>query len=356
MSTDLKARAKGAMMGAFIGEALGVGPHWYYDLEKMRAEYGDWISDYTDPKPNRYHGNLKAGDISQSAILMKLLAENLLAESGYDQQAFCEMMDQQFLPELDGKPMGGPGGYTSQSMRYLWKQRVKQGKDWSQVASNADTTEALERNIATAVYYANNLEKLALSVTSNTLLTQSDDLIASLTTAFSALLAVLIQGEKLDKEISKKLMNKVAGGELPYNKITAADLKPPTEARTAAESMTLFSSPDGLMSPAYMARAWEDEGITIEPAWKVSLVYGMPCAIYHVLPAVYYLSARYKDNFEAGVLHALNGGGQNQVRTMLTGALIGAQVGLQGIPQRFLDGLNDQEELLDLTERMTAHL
>jgi len=28
-------RAKGALMGAFIGDALVLGPHWYYDLEEM---------------------------------------------------------------------------------------------------------------------------------------------------------------------------------------------------------------------------------------------------------------------------------------------------------------------------------
>jgi ADP-ribosylglycohydrolase len=39
MKLNKKERAKGALMGAFIGEALGVGPHWYYDLEKMREEY-----------------------------------------------------------------------------------------------------------------------------------------------------------------------------------------------------------------------------------------------------------------------------------------------------------------------------
>ena len=36
------------------------------------------------------------------------------------------------------------------------------------------------------------------------------------------------------------------------------------------------------------AAAAKDPDIHIEPAWKVSLVYGMPCAIYHQLPAAYY--------------------------------------------------------------------
>ena len=46
---DIRNRAKGALVGAFIGEALAMGPHWYYNLEELRRDYGDWISDYTDP-------------------------------------------------------------------------------------------------------------------------------------------------------------------------------------------------------------------------------------------------------------------------------------------------------------------
>jgi ADP-ribosylglycohydrolase len=105
-----------------------------------------------------------------------------------------------------------------------------------------------------------------------------------------------------------------------------------------------------------MAAAAHDPGVRIEPAWKVSIVYGMPCAIYHQLPAVYYLAARFRDNFESAVLHAVNGGGQNMARAMLTGALVGAQVGVSGIPQRFIDGLKDGEELCRLARELSRSL
>ena len=65
---SIKDRAAGAVMGALIGDALGVGPHWYYDLDEMRRDYGDWITGYTDPKPHRYHSGLKAGQLSQPGI------------------------------------------------------------------------------------------------------------------------------------------------------------------------------------------------------------------------------------------------------------------------------------------------
>ena len=65
-------RAIGAIMGAYIGDALGLGPHWYYNLDELRQQYGPWINDYTDPQADRYHGGMKAGQQSQSGLILNL--------------------------------------------------------------------------------------------------------------------------------------------------------------------------------------------------------------------------------------------------------------------------------------------
>ena len=46
-------RAMGAIMGALIGDALGLGCHWYYDLVQLHADYGNWVSEYTSSKIDR---------------------------------------------------------------------------------------------------------------------------------------------------------------------------------------------------------------------------------------------------------------------------------------------------------------
>jgi ADP-ribosylglycohydrolase len=153
-SETIRDRAAGAIMGAFIGDAMGLGPHWYYDLEELRRDYGPWISDYTDPKPGRYHDGLKAGQSSQAGIILKLLLQSLASHGEYDQSDFCRRMDEELLPLLDGTPVSGPGGYTSQSIRELWRQRVRQGIPWGQTGGPADDTEAAERTLALAVRYS----------------------------------------------------------------------------------------------------------------------------------------------------------------------------------------------------------
>ncbi|MFO7994582.1 MAG: ADP-ribosylglycohydrolase family protein [Marinobacter sp.] len=260
MSGTQQGRVMGAIMGAFVSEALGVGPHWCYDLKDLRRAHGDWIDDYTTPEPGRFHHGLTAGQNSQAGFILELMLRSLVEYNGYDEADFCHRLDNDFFPLLDGKRRSGPGHYTSESIRHAWKRRVDEKRPWHDIGGAADTTEAMERTLAIAVRYA------------------------------------------------------------------ASDI-----AATAT-----------------------DPAIRIEPAWKVSYLYGMPCAFYHQLPAAYYLAARFSDDFESAVLHAINGGGQNQSRAMLAGALAGAQVGLAGIPQRFLDGLERADALQQLAYALAS--
>ncbi|NVJ54230.1 MAG: ADP-ribosylglycohydrolase family protein [Campylobacteraceae bacterium] len=356
MKITTEERAQGAIIGAFIGDALALGCHWYYDLEEQHKDYGKWITDYTTPKKGRYHENEKAGDLSQAGFILKIMINSILDNKGYNQEDFCNKIDKELFTKIDGTPTNGPGGYTSQSIREVYRQRVEQNLPWDEVGSRADTTEAIERTLALAVRYAFNPQKLAKSISHNTFLTQVDDIVGSMTVAYGAVLAQLIQGEKLDEDISTKLMKQVKNKELPFHAVTSDNLQPPKPGSKDPSNIGLFASPDALLSPSFMARAAKDSQIQIEPAWKVSLVYGMPCAIYHMLPACYYLSSRFSDDFESAVLHALNGGGQNQARSILTGALVGAQVGIKNIPQRFIDGLNEKEELLELASKLAKQV
>lgn len=354
-SSSLNDRAAGAVMGALIGDALGVGPHWYYDLDEQRRDYGPWITGYTEPKPHRYHAGLKPGQPSQAGIITGMLLRSVVDRNGYDEADFCRRLDDELFPLLDGTPVNGPGGYTSQSIREAWRLRVKEGKPWTETGGHADTTEAAERAMVLAARYAGDPGAAARAVSANCLLTQTDETVVAMTTAYGCVVALLVAGEKLDPLLSDKLMALVKSGALPFHAVTSGKLQPPKPGAPEHPRAGRFASPDALLTPSYMAEAAADPDIRIEPAWKVSIVYGMPCAVYHQLPAAYYLAARFADDFESAVLHAINGGGQNQARAILTGALVGAQVGLSGIPARFLEGLEDSASLIALAKTLGDH-
>jgi len=218
-------RAIGAIMGAYIGDALGLGPHWFYDLDEQRKHYGDWISDYTDPQPTRYHGGMKAGQQSQSGLILNMLIDSMLVNGEYNEEDFCQLLDNDLFPLLDGTPNVGPGGFTSQSIRESWALRTQHLKPWGEVAGFTDNTEAAERILSLAVRYANAPQELARSISSNTMLTQCDETINAMTVAYGAILGMLVQGHPLDEELSGKLMQLVGNQQLPFHAMTKPDRK-----------------------------------------------------------------------------------------------------------------------------------
>ena len=178
-------RAAGAVIGALVGDALGLGPHWYYDLTELRKDYGNWITGYTNPKSGRYHSGMKAGQLSQTGLILVMLLRSIVEQGEYQEADFTGRLDRELLPHLDGTPMQGPGGYTNQSIREAYRRRVEQQLNWSQTGGHADTTEAAERAVVLAARYALNPRKVAETVSANCLLTQTDESIVAMTTAFA---------------------------------------------------------------------------------------------------------------------------------------------------------------------------
>ena len=120
-------RAAGALMGAFIGDALALGPHWYYDLDELRARYGPWISDYTTPMPDHYHAGMKAGESSQAGVLLRLTLESLADCGGYDEadhSPFFERYDEGKYG-TDGGPLHDPCAVFAVTHPELFDLRAK---------------------------------------------------------------------------------------------------------------------------------------------------------------------------------------------------------------------------------------
>jgi ADP-ribosylglycohydrolase len=344
-------RAAGCIVGGFIGDALGLGPHWYYDLAELRRDFGEWIEGYRDPKPGaKYHAGMKAGELSQTGLIMLLLLRSVAERGGYEEGDFTRQLDEELLPKMDGQPFGGPGGYSNHSFRQVWQARVKEGKPWGQTGGNADTSEAAERVGILAARYALEPGVAARAADDCTRLSQTDSLVAQQSVAFACVLAALVRGEPFDENLSDKLMALVGKGEVPF--VAKSSIAEQGEAKANFG----FASPDALLLPSWIAETARDPDIRIEPAWKVSLVYGMSCAINFVLPAAYYLAVRFAGDFRSAVLHAINGGGQNMSRACLAGSLVGAQVGLSGIPAEFIEGLKDGPEIVELAKRTAGQM
>ena len=332
-------RAAGAIMGAMIGDALGLGCHWYYDLDQLKKEHGDWITDYTTAKPSRYHYGCKAGDVSQSGQLYQFLMETLNDKGEYNEEDFCSRFDD-LLSTLDGTSQGGR--YTQKDVCDVYRNRIKMKKPWKESGSLfGDTTDSCVRAVALAARYHNDLPTLVKKIGSNTTLQYQDQQIHLHSIAFGLTVACLISGMDYSK-ISSHLMNLYAEGKIPFSSAMALG--------SVSEENT--PEPDSLLWSEFAAKAVANPNLLVKPARDAPQMYGLACAFYMVLPGAYYLAARFPDNFETAVLTAVNSGGQNLARASLTGGLVGAMTGLSSFPDQFIKGLTDGDKWVALAKKI----
>lgn len=329
--------AQGAIIGALIGDALGLGCHWHYDINELRKDFGPWISDYTTSKTDRkdrfadiaefrYNSGCRAGDVSQTGQVYILLLESLASQGKYNENDFTARLDA-FLSTIDGTPFSGR--YTDMAMRDIWKHR-NSGIDWSDAGSMGDTAEAAIRSTILAARYFQDPEKLAGAADQNITLSHKEPYIVGQSISFALTVAALIGSTPLEK------LRQQMAGLAEYKSI-----------------MRLIPSFDLLIQVTNGAIA-VGSNASIEPASLICQLNGLNCSLGVMLPSAYYFIHRYPDNFEMAVLSAVNGGGNNMARAALTGSLSGAMVGLSGIPKRFISGLNDHERLLDLAKKVAT--
>ena len=192
-------------MGSLIGDALGLGYHWYYDVKAMRRDFGDWFRDYHDGKPDRddqydyiakwrCEFGLRTDDLSQTGQIAVLLLGSFAEHSGCNESDFCVRLDQLFS-ELDGTDLSGR--YTDRAVRDTWADR-KVGAAWASAGSSIDTAEAAIWNVMHAAHSNGDMRRLASDTHASTKLTHNNDCRTGGSTAFILAVAALVDGVSLD--------------------------------------------------------------------------------------------------------------------------------------------------------------
>ena len=333
-------RVMGAVMGYLAGDAMGLGIHWYYDLDELHKDYGPWVDQYQSPIPNgshsfaqvsryRYEQGVRAGDVSQTGQIFTLLLESVVARGRYDEVDFHRRLDE-FFKTLNGETYSGR--YTESIIKNLWASRQK-GVAWSDpaIATASDTSDGAQLAVVLAVLYEDE-ETLAIEADRLMKPLFKDDFIRQNQVIYAMTLQALIKGIQLT-EMRDHLIG------LLQNPV----IKP------------LLGGYDNTFTVSNGSIAWHPDKVKVEPPLYISHVYGTDCQVTHLLPAAYYLIHRYPTDFEMGMLSAANGGGNNMARAALTGALLGAMTGLSAIPPRFTQDLAHSDLYLKLSRHLADH-
>jgi len=328
-----ESRCRGAIYGLFIGDALAMPVHWYYDTLALQRDYGH-VTDYVAPKNHHpdsilwrssyqplnekgnilheqaqywgergihYHQFLEAGENTLNLKLCGVLMESLNANRGYSADDYLK----RYIAFMT-TPGTHRDTYVEEYHRHFFTNYAA-GKPSHQCGGTEKHIGGLVGLVPIVVFFRHfpswareaALEHLSLTHLGQKMTTAAELLIH--------LLLEVLSGKPLREVLLQQIQ----------------DQKNP-----------LYGHP---------YREWlaeSDEKV-------VGMHLSTACYVEESVPSVLYLALKYHDEPEQGLIVNTNLGGDNVYRGAVLGSLLGAANGLEAFPPRWVKGLRHPPPDLD---------
>jgi ADP-ribosylglycohydrolase len=337
-SADKSSSKNGALLGMFIGDALAMPVHWYYNRDALAKDYGR-VTGYLAPKnphPDsilwrsayrplnvsgeilhdqaqywgspgiHYHQFLKAGENTLNLKLCRLLIDQLREADEYDADAF-----------LDAYVafMTTPGMHTDtyvEEYHRAFFTNLAQGKHPRSCGSIEKHTSGVIGMIPLAVRYAGDPDRARQLAFEHLHLTHLGPRMTAAGQLLMDLLIPLLQGQSLAGLIKDKIQR---------------------------QDNPLLGHP--LVN-------WLDDPDEVVIGRRLSTA----CYVEDAMPAIVYLALKYHDDPAQGLIANTNLGGDNAGRGAVLGALLGAANGQHTFPEEWITGLRQPPDRIDNRNEM----
>jgi ADP-ribosylglycohydrolase len=332
-TADFQARQKGAILGMFIGDALAMPVHWYYDRQALNRDYGHvtgyqapinphpdsilWRSVYKAANRSadilhdqrkywgrhgvHYHQFLKAGENTLNLKLCALLIDTIVENATYDSDAYlARYIDYMITPGRHRDT------YVEEYHRHFFT-NYAHGKPPRSCGIVEKHISGIIGMIPLIVRYAEDQQTAGRLALQHLQLTHLGDRMAAAGNLLVDILLAVLKGASLQDTIT--------------NKIKSQD-----------HPLLGFPFMRWLADP--------DEAV-------IGKRFSSACYVEDALPATIYLALKYHDDARQGLIANTNLGGDNAGRGAVLGALLGAANGPQAFPVAWVDGLRHPPAKLD---------
>jgi poly(ADP-ribose) glycohydrolase ARH3 len=298
----LKSKFTGALIGTAVGDALGA-PVEGWSMEQVRSVYSE-----------RKRWEMSYGRYTDDTELMIGVAESLIRNKGFNGAD----MARTFVRNYDAKRGYGPGSTGAIKM-------IKEGESWEEASKKLFGGEGSYGNGAAmriapiGLFYHDNADKLREIAYKSSQITHSHDLgkEGAALQAFAVALAVRGQKESMLSELKEFTQNDVYKEKL-----------------RRVEALIL------------------DEGATKK---EILSELGNGMAAFNSVPTAIYSFLRF-DSFEDSVIYVVSLGGDTDTIGAMTGAISGAYYGEGGIPNEWIEQLEDGEKGRGYIKRLAEEL
>lgn len=329
-------RQQGALFGLFIGDALAMPVHWYYNTQALRKDYGEvnrylkphnphpdsilWRSSYNPPNSSadilheqaqywgmrgiHYHQFLEAGENTLNVKLVRELLLLLQKDGVYHEDVWLERMISFLTTQGNHKDT-----YAEEYLRYFFS-NYAQGKSPKECGRNDEHhVGGFSLMLPLLIYFADTPERARNIALEHLSLTHGGTLMTRWGGFIASILLHLFKGDSFEMSIQKS--GKVNNIAFDYQKL---------------ESLNEY--PDSIVVGKHFSSA---------------------CYVDQALPATLYLALKYRESPEKSLIVNTMCGGDNAGRGAILGALLGALHGVECWPAGWRDGLIHPPPLLNNT-------
>jgi ADP-ribosylglycohydrolase len=291
-------KVNGLLQGAFVGDALALGPHWIYDRAEIAKRWGR-ITTLLAPGTS-YHPGKVAGDYTHIGDQMLLLARSVSAHSGlFDADDFSAEWRAFFLKS-------DTLSYKDKATRTTLD-NLKDGMAVMEAAAISSELAGPARAFplfAVGLARGDSERELVAAAQLQTRLThrsmETQETLAFVGRIFGGLLAGMDLGMSMDGAL---------GDSAQFVR----------DAAIRADSPRLEKLSTGAAIEAL----------------------GQACELEQSLAASILLLRRYEDNYEEAMIENVMAGGDSAARGILVGGILGYVLGLNAIPEAWRTGLRN---------------
>lgn len=303
---------QGSLWGQFVGDAASLGTHWIYDLEVMAAKYPQGINGFEAPKEGHYHFGKTSGDLTHYGDAALLMLESVAACGQFREADFGTRFEGWFRSPRCNSYLDHA---TKETLEHL---REKPG-DYQNGADD-DQGATLTRLAPVVVAHLNQPDAAFFdAVRRATLVVQNHPTALACATASADLLRLLLNGTSF----------------------------------RAAYVMTRTSPQVTCEVADYIELAHELLHLDVPLATEKI---GKSCPLAQSFPAALHAALRYSDDFQGAILATISAGGDSAARASMIGAWLGASLGMEGIPQEWLDRLRQKERIAQAIDQLLARI
>lgn len=301
---DLKDKILGVIYGTAIGDALG----WWVEFDKTVTPSNPKVFSHSVPR-----------EYTDDTQMFRAVCEGILkCDEGVDQAA--KEVAKEFIkwarsPENNR----APGGSCMSGCRNL-----ERGVYWRTAGVDSGGCGTAMRSMAYGIRFHNDIELAAEWAAQHALMTHRNPMAQAAAAAVAVGVAMLVIKDRPRPAYDNFLTGVMLGVVARYDTKTAELLH---QAATSPQA-----DPYDILDKW---RGWAGHEAVAASLW---------CFLQHPC------------DYEKAVLLAVNSPGDSDSLGAITGALVGAGVGLSGIPKRWVEQVEDTEGLRDLGERIYARL